>query len=119
MKCGERSKTVLEKNFSWVPPWLVVTVLIPILYIVLAGMLTKRMMVPVPFCAKHKGHWVTRALIAVGCLLLILGLLVLASLFNEESYGGILWGVFGVFCVSGIVGLVIFGRGTIRAEGNH
>src|SRR5262249_54095806 len=68
MCCGEPATTTKERKMSWVPPWVGVTWLAggPILYIIIAAIMTKRATVQVPLCDDHEGHWFKRNLIAWG-----------------------------------------------------
>jgi hypothetical protein len=63
--CGEPATAYKSKTFSWTPPWAYPPIV--------AVFLTKRMRASLPFCARHKSHWLMRTLVALLGLLGILG----------------------------------------------
>jgi hypothetical protein len=62
MAYGEPATTEIRTTFSWFPPWLGVTAMIPLLYIILVSSMTKRMVVEVPTCHKHRNYFLMRQL---------------------------------------------------------
>jgi hypothetical protein len=78
MKCGAEATVVRKHQFSWYPPWIWILFLISILpFVIVALILTKRATVEIPFCPKHKNHFLWRllaggagvaALVGVGAL---------------------------------------------------
>lgn len=53
VKCGQPAQKWLTKNFSWHPGWLYVLALWPIVYIIVAIVVSKRMRLTVPMCSSH------------------------------------------------------------------
>lgn len=91
MRCGEPATTHKNKTFSWYPQWVPVLILAGLLpFIIVAAILTKRMRVAVPFCARHRGHWFWRGLIMGLSLLACVGLFIglsawLVGMENDEE----------------------------------
>jgi hypothetical protein len=85
MACGQPSTDYIRKNFAWCPPWVSILILAGLLpYVIVASMMTKRMHVEVPVCAKHRGYWWKRGLLMwLPMLFLILGGIGLAILADE------------------------------------
>jgi uncharacterized paraquat-inducible protein A len=62
MRCGEPASIRRRKRFSWCPQWvLVLVVFFTLPGIIVALILTKRMIVLAPLCANHRNHWRWRA----------------------------------------------------------
>ena len=83
MHCGERTGRTVRKTFSWHPGWVVVLIPWLIVYVILALVLTKRMIVRVPLCDNHRNHWINRALVVwlpAVALLVLSGIIFIASL---------------------------------------
>src|SRR5579872_5181490 len=57
MKCGAAATVRKSKQFAWVPPWISVLVLVPLAYIIVAAVLTKRQRVETTFCDRHSSYW--------------------------------------------------------------
>src|SRR6266478_3526907 len=75
MRCGEPATTHKNRNFSWYPPWIGVTILAGlIVYVILVAVLTKRMRVSVPLCDAHKNHWSIRVMIILLSFVALLAL---------------------------------------------
>ena len=73
-KCGAEAEHHVTKKFTWVPPWVFITILAGLLvYVVLAVILQKQYTVAVPFCKDHKGHWVKRLLLSLGGFFVLVG----------------------------------------------
>jgi hypothetical protein len=80
MRCGEPATNYRDKKFQWHPPWVAITILAGLLvYIILAIILTKRMIVSAPLCDRHRYHWAKRTtFILLGLLAVIVGVVVAA-----------------------------------------
>jgi hypothetical protein len=99
MKCGAPAVTTVRRNFSWIPPWVIITILAGLLpYIIIALIFRKSAVVHVPFCAAHTWHWLKRSLIGwLGFLALIaagIAFLVIGSNLNPQQandYGFLLF----------------------------
>jgi hypothetical protein len=91
MRCGEPATTHKSRNFAWVPPWVIVTIVAGLLpYIIVAAVLTKRMRVSVPLCDAHKNHWRIRSLIILLAFVAILALVGLDVAFGDKDFVAIL-----------------------------
>jgi hypothetical protein len=59
--CGEPASKVTYRNFSWYPQWIVLLFLIsPLIMLIVAVIMTKRMAAHLPFCEQHRNHWGSR-----------------------------------------------------------
>lgn len=113
MVCGEPASDHVRKNFSWHPPWVIVTIVAGlVIYAVLALVLTKRMAVDMPICDRHRGYWWKRSVLMFLPLLLIavIGIAVFA-LADQTGYrdaqGFVCGGTIGVGLVWLIFAAVI------------
>src|SRR5262245_54291907 len=87
MFCWETATDRKEKKFSWNPGWVWVFVLFGVVGIVvaliLASVLSKKMVVKVPICDRHTGYWKRRGIVLVGSFCLVsafaIGALVILS----------------------------------------
>jgi hypothetical protein len=57
MKCGAPATVRKTRQFSWVPPWIAALVIVPLAYVIVALVLTKRQRVETPFCDRHASYW--------------------------------------------------------------
>jgi hypothetical protein len=88
--CGAPSAEYRSKNFSWHPPWIIVLIVLGLLpFAIVALVLTKRMTVSAPLCARHKGHWTVRGFTILGgfLALLVLGVVATLVLSQNEDHG--------------------------------
>jgi hypothetical protein len=107
-QCGARASERVVRTFSWHPQWIIVTIVAGLLvYIILAAILTKRMVLRVPFCEKHTNHWFKRNLI-IWLSAAVIGMVGVVALvvFSKANPGG---GdrLTGMLCISAaVLGLV-------------
>ncbi len=121
MKCGAPSTTIRKKQFSWYPPWVSVLILLGVWPFLIASLiLTKRKSVEVPFCEKHKNHWLFRILAGLGLVggLVVLGVLAFVVLnalaprqMSDDLMGGLCLGWF-VALLFLAIGIAIFNNAT-------
>jgi hypothetical protein len=79
MKCGADATVIRKRQFSWYPPWIWILFLISILpFVIVALILTKRGTVEIPFCSKHKNHFLWRLLAGGGGVAALVGVGALA-----------------------------------------
>lgn len=58
MFCGRQAVTRVKQKFQWHHPWIFLLILVSVLvYIIVALVLTKKMVVRVPACDQHEGYW--------------------------------------------------------------
>jgi small-conductance mechanosensitive channel len=112
MRCGAPATIHKNRNFSWYPPWIAVTILAGLLvFFILAMVLTKRMKVSVPLCDKHRNHWLSRSLLVGLSFLLILGMvvgaIVLSANVQNDTVSLIAWLTVAVAFVSWLIVAVI------------
>lgn len=123
MRCGEPATTLVRRNFSWYPQWIILLVLVALLVAAIVAMiLTKRMLVHVPMCEQHQGHWSKRMLwmlltFGVLSLLAIGGIALLSAAENgpdKETLTGVVCGggVFGL--LAWLILVVVLQSGMIR-----
>jgi NhaP-type Na+/H+ or K+/H+ antiporter len=64
MKCGRRTEDYVVHTFVWYPPWVIIFVLFcsPLVLIIVALLIAKRMTVDSPMCEQHRNHWKSRTL---------------------------------------------------------
>lgn len=63
VKCGADADLDVRQKFSWYPQWVIVIVLAsPLIALIVAMILTKRMTVTLPVCHRHRNHWLNRQL---------------------------------------------------------
>jgi hypothetical protein len=115
MKCGARATTEKLRRFSWQPPWVYVLLLAGLLpFLIVALILTKRMRIPVPLCAEHRGHWTWRGWVVgggfLGLFLLGLGTMILLAATDnagrrqgDDAFGFVCLG----FTALGLVWLIV------------
>jgi len=115
VRCGQPSEGVVKKTFSWHQPWLYILVISPLIYIIVALIVSKRMKLEVPMCAAHRSR--RRLYLLAGWLLFFgfipLGLMV-GSLGQDMDGIGFLVG-FGTFIAS-LVFLVLGSRVMVPKE---
>src|SRR5262245_51584716 len=62
MKCGAPATSPQRKSFSWYPPWVNILILAGVLpFVIVAAVLTKRIIIHAPFCDEHRHHWTWRS----------------------------------------------------------
>ena len=72
IQCGEPATVSVRRNFSWYPPWVIALVLAGVLVAaIVAIVLTKKMLVQVPMCDRHKSHWSTRTMWTFLCFAVV------------------------------------------------
>jgi hypothetical protein len=122
MRCGAPATFRKSKQFSWIPPWVGGLVIIPLAYIVVAAVVTKRQRVETTFCDRHKSYWWFFPLMMWLSVLGIFGLgalLTVALAAAAPKNGGDMAGfgcvaVFGSLIIVGIIA-AIFNSTRIRA----
>jgi hypothetical protein len=79
MRCGERATVTRAKKMSWFPTWVYWLVLVhPVVFGIVALIVSRRVRVEAPFCDRCKGHWrIRQALLWVS----FLGVLALIAAF--------------------------------------
>jgi hypothetical protein len=56
-----------NRSFSWIPRWVMVLILVsPIIYLIVAVVLRKTMAVQTPLCGEHRNYWRSRDLFVYG-----------------------------------------------------
>jgi hypothetical protein len=96
MCCGRRAATTVRRRMQWHPGWVTLTIFLhPLIYIIVALVMTRRVVVQAPLCAAHQGHWFKRTMW--------------------------MWGTFCLFCLAGAAALGLFAgpeqRPNDRGEG--
>jgi hypothetical protein len=119
MRCGAPASVHKNRNFSWYPPWLLVTILAGLLiFAILVLILTKRMLVSVPLCDAHRKHWFNRSLFNGLAFLTLLALGVGASVLtanvNNDSMVLVAWLVVVFVFFAWLVGAAIAQTTAIR-----
>jgi hypothetical protein len=115
MVCGEPSVKHVKKNFSWYPPWVTALILAGLLpYLIIAAVLSQRMTVDVPLCARHSGHFWKRTLLIwltlVGWLAVgVLGTVLVTELVPEPDKGYLMAGVCMGFAAGLVAVIVVVG----------
>jgi hypothetical protein len=89
MCCGQPATTTVTRKMQWHPSWVYFMILLHILiYVVVALVMTKRIVVQVPLCDEHKGHWFKRTMLMVGAFFLFgligVGSIVLAANLDKQ-----------------------------------
>jgi hypothetical protein len=104
MKCGAPAVLRKNKQFSWYPGWIALTLLVawPI-FLILVVVLTKRRRMRVPLCAKHKNHWLWPPLITLSLFLVPMALGFAALILMDNRGNDTMW---GVLCASSLIGFV-------------
>lgn len=111
MACGEPAVDHIRRNFSWCPPWVGVLLLAGALpYIIVASITTKRMLVEVPVCDRHRGYFWKRNLLMWLPLLLIgvggIGLAVAAEQVQRDA-SGIVCGLTALLFIAWLIAAVV------------
>jgi hypothetical protein len=90
MCCGQPATTTVTRKMQWHPGWVYIFLVFGLagllgllIYAVVANIMTRRVVVQVPLCDDHKGHWFKRAML--------------------------MWGSFFLFGVAGVAALVFAG----------
>lgn len=108
MACGAPATVRKNKTFSWYPPWISVFLFVggPLIFIILALVLTKRQKVETPLCERHTNYWWLQPLIMGFALLgfLVLGFFTLFAMDNGNGGSGNLG---AAMCGATILGLVV------------
>jgi hypothetical protein len=110
MKCGAEATVVRKRQFSWYPPWIWVLFLLSVWpFIIVALILTKRATVEIPFCDKHKNHFLWRLLAGGAGVAVLVGTGVFGYSIAEASApknnGG---DIFGAVCLIWFILLAVF-----------
>jgi len=123
MQCGEPATTTVRRKFSWYPQWVIVLVLAGLLVAVIVAMiLTKKMLVHVPMCDRHRNHWSKRTLwtlLTFGVLAVvgIGGIVALSAADNgpaKESLTGMVCGGGVVLLLAWLILVVVLQAGLIK-----
>src|SRR5258708_25219328 len=111
VKCGRPAEpNLFPKKFSWHPQWVYIFILFAILiYAIVATVISKKMKLKVPLCAKHMEKYKTLRLAAAALLLGCIPEMILAGVYLPEAYVG--WGIAGGFAalLAGLASLIAFG----------
>ncbi len=111
VKCGRPAEpNLFPKKFSWHPQWVYIFILFAILiYAIVATVISKKMKLKVPLCAKHMEKYKTLRLAAAALLLGCIPEMILASVYLPEAYTG--YGIAAGFAalIAGLVCLIMFG----------
>jgi hypothetical protein len=114
MKCGAPATVRKSKKFSWIPSWISGFAIIPLLYIILANVFTKRQRVETTFCDEHKTYWWMFPLLTWLVVLGLLGLgfvamigVVVVGKNNEDLAGLVCIVMVAVMLVVGIIAVVM------------
>lgn len=122
MFCGRQAVTRVKQKFQWHPPWIFLLILVSVLvYIIVALLLTKKMVVRVPACNDHEGYWRRRGW-RIGLSFLVvagLGVAGIAYLTTQppgaaDAASGLICGGGGVLFFVWLVGAAIYSAGGIR-----
>jgi hypothetical protein len=117
VKCGSpTNEPPLKRQFSWHSPWYFLLILFGLLpYAIVALMASKRMVVQVPLCSKHREQYKALKLAAMLLLLGSIPEMIAAGTFLSEDYqgAGILAGFMAL--LAGLVCLAIYG-GVLRPK---
>lgn len=90
--CGTPAAGWVRVNFSWVPGWSYVFLLLGLCpWVVIYLVLRRSMEVEAHVCGRHRHHWLRRKLVLVTGLLLSLGMLVVTS--EADPNGPPTWAV--------------------------
>jgi hypothetical protein len=115
MKCGAPATIRKSKQFSWFPPWIGVFAVIPLVYIILASILTKRQRVETTFCEQHRSYWwlypLVMWLVALGLLGFgIVGAIAVSAVSPNKSddLGAFFCLGIGVLFVALLIGIAIY-----------
>jgi hypothetical protein len=110
MRCGAPATVTRDKTFSWHPPWVILLAFIGLLpFVIVALLLTQRVTVTAPLCARHRNHWLSRALIGWGGFALLV-LLAGGGLFLLRNHPDLTIGdleLGGLLCVGSVVGVPV------------
>ncbi len=108
MKCGAEATVVRKRQFSWYPPWIWILFLLSVWpFIIVALILTKRATVEIPFCPKHKNHFLWRLLAGgAGVAALVAVGIVAFSIADAPNNRGT--DITGAVCLSWFVLLAVF-----------
>src|ERR1043166_6207175 len=88
--CGQDADVRLRRNFSWHPPWVIVTLIAGLLpYVLIALILTKYMAVDIPMCRRHRHYWMFKFLTFFGSFMVMVALCVgFGALAVSQDWGG-------------------------------
>jgi hypothetical protein len=110
MKCGAPATARKSRQFSWVPPWIGALAIVPLAYIIVAAVLTKRQRVETTFCDQHKSYWWMFPLIM---WMIVLGFLGLGGVAMVGAAGASAGkgndALPGMVCIGTVVALIVVG----------
>jgi hypothetical protein len=111
VKCGRpTNEPLLRRKFSWHPEWYVVLIFAGVLpYIIMAMVASKRIVVQVPLCSKHREQYKALKLAAIFLLLGSIPAMVAAGKWLPEDFQGV--GIFAGFLalLAGLICLSVYG----------
>jgi hypothetical protein len=121
--CGDVARESTRQTFRWCPEWVIVLILAGVLvWVIVAMILTKTMVVYAPVCEAHRGHWFKRTLlnwllVLGGIAAIVLGFVALAVMENDPNLRDLafLGPLLGVLTFIGtLIAAVIVSRTAIR-----
>ncbi len=105
---GAPTEDVKRKAFLWQPPWIGVLILAGLLpYLIVSMMMRKTMTVDLPLVREKHGHWVWRALVGTGGVLLGIAVIIAGAVVgaaDENARGASPLG--GILFVVGLLGFL-------------
>jgi hypothetical protein len=110
LRCGEPATVAPIRAFAWYPPWIIVLLLAgAVPFVIAAAILTKRVRMPVPTCARHKNQAIIFhvASIAGIVFLVLLGFGSMVALVNSPK-GGVAERLTGFSCIGSVVALLVW-----------
>ena len=120
--CGAPATCSKAKKLFWWPRWTYLFLLIhPMVWGIIALLVSRRAVLKAPFCDRHRRHWTDHSLliwsVGAGCVLLAVAAFVLSLVFPVGPDDAIFWGAsLGVviLAVLWLVVVVIVHQSTVR-----
>jgi hypothetical protein len=110
IRCARPTDYRKTKQFSWYPPWIIVLLLLvgPIPYIIVALILTKKRTLEVPLCDQHRHHFLWAPLfIGLGLVLIIILAIGTGIVGSQASQAGDDT-LFGLLCGGGVLFFLVW-----------
>jgi hypothetical protein len=101
--CGASATRLVEKSFSWWPPWILVLLITGPFWFLAALAFSRRMHTRMPLCEVHRNHWMWRSWFVYGAfpILVLLGIGTIALVGDAGGSSRV------------VAGLACFGTGVV------
>jgi hypothetical protein len=112
MCCGKPADEAPKRTFTWVPQWVLIAIVAPAIFLILALVLMRRMTIRTPLCNQHLSYWRKRSrFIWIGLGVLVCVMFWTIGVVNNDQHAHLRekvlpWVCLGTF-VLGLIWLIV------------